>query len=307
MAATRPPELLHPSAFTLSPSHDGGRRALKGFQFQTEYIAYLLAGFAAGKEDFVSCRIEAVEDLDAFLRVGETWVERYWQIKTRREGAGNWTLNLLHREGVLARFFSLFRRFRSPNSTQSRTLELVLAVDGELGDDLVQLRDESSHARDSRGKLLILLWADEASSQNRGIPVTKLREWCGANVCFLPSQDDDSNPLTEQDDIIAALSASAGLEPAVLQRNLLRVGTEIATVLDDFIGALRFESRLGATLQEATRERLLESGDLSPEEAEMALERLKGAIRDESALPEATDIDQWALRKWPCRRARSCR
>ena len=98
MGTTSIPSLPRPSAFTLTPSHFAGRRALKGFEFQTAYIAYVLSGFAAGREDFVCCRVEAVEDLDALVRVQDTWVERYYQIKSMQEGIGRWTLNRLDQE-----------------------------------------------------------------------------------------------------------------------------------------------------------------------------------------------------------------
>ena len=121
MATPLIPNIPQPSLFTLAPSHSSGRHSLKGFEFQTAYIAYVLAGFAAGKEDFVSCRIEAVEDLDALLRVEETWIERYYQIKSKQEGSGRWTLNLLDREGILASFFSRFKMFRLQRKPGSRT------------------------------------------------------------------------------------------------------------------------------------------------------------------------------------------
>ena len=60
----------------------------------------MLSGFAAGKEDLFSCRIEAVEDLDALVRVQETWVERNCQIKL---------------EGVFARCRGVFVRANTRN------------------------------------------------------------------------------------------------------------------------------------------------------------------------------------------------
>jgi hypothetical protein len=86
--------------FTVNPSQTGGRNALAGFEFQNQYIAYVLAGYFAGEEQFLAARIEGVEDLDAIVRLGDVWVERYYQVKSKAEGGGNWTITALENEGV---------------------------------------------------------------------------------------------------------------------------------------------------------------------------------------------------------------
>jgi hypothetical protein len=102
----------------------------------------------------------------------------------------------------------------------------------------------------------------------------------------------------QADDALMELAAICGADPAALDEILLQAGSSITSVLDDFIKTLRLESRIGSTLQEATRARLLESGDLSPNEAGAVFDRLKRSVRDESALSNPTTVDQWVLRKW---------
>jgi hypothetical protein len=123
--------------FTLNPAQFGGRRASIGFAFQKHYIAYVLAGLAAGKEEFIVARVEGIEDLDTLTRTEKSWIETYYQIKSRKEGTGNWTISRIEKEGVLSRFYSLYREFRARSPEKARQVRLVLAVEGGLDPEVL--------------------------------------------------------------------------------------------------------------------------------------------------------------------------
>ena len=290
-----------PLLFTLSPRHVGGRRALKGFKFQTAYITYVLSGFAAGKEDFLSGRVEGVEDLDALLRVDDKWVERYYQIKSRTEGDGRWTLNLLEREGILSRFFDLFRDFRGLNANPNRRIEFVIAVDGELDNELVQLRDLGVAATESVGKLFGLLCAHQVASQERSLEPLRnvIREWCHADGREVIAGNSARMALPEQrEHELRAAAQRVGVSFPLVIDLVFHACAAIASVLTDFLRTVTLESRLGSLLDDATFGRLVESGDLSPEEAKIASDRLRHSIEDESARPAPEIIDHSVLREW---------
>jgi hypothetical protein len=253
MGTTSIPSLPQPSAFTLTPSHFAGRRTLKGFEFQTAYIAYVLSGFAAGKEDFVCCRVEAVEDLDALVRVQDAWVERYYQIKSMQEGIGRWTLNRLDQEGVLADFFSLFRKFRVARTAQSRVIELVVAVDGELDSDLVHLRDEGIDAVSSKSKLFAFLCSREVVLRDPSFApfAAGIRDLCQGNAQVLAAGGTSATlgPLQTE---IEALASRSAIPVEVINQKLVEAAAEVTTSLDDFVRALRLDSRVGSLLNEAT-------------------------------------------------------
>lgn len=299
MGTTSIPSLPQPSPFTLTPSHFAGRRALKGFEFQTAYIAYVLSGFAAGKEDFVCCRVEAVEDLDALVRVQDAWVERYYQIKSMQEGTGRWTLNRLDQEGVLADFFSLFRKFRAARTAQTRVIELIVVVDGELDSDLVHLRDENIEALSSKSKLFALLCSREVVLRDPSFApfATGIRDLCQGNAQLLMAGGASATrgPLLAE---IEALATRSAMPVEVINQRLIESAAEVATSLDEFVRALRLDSRVGSLLNEAAFGRLIEAGDLSPDEARVALDLLKRSVHDESVLPAPTVIDHSILRAW---------
>jgi tetratricopeptide (TPR) repeat protein len=301
MATPPVPRLRHPSLFTVSPAHLAGRQALRGFRFQTAYIMYVLAGFAAGREDFAAARIEGVEDLDALIRSEGIWIERYYQVKSKQEGGGNWTLNLLDREGVLASFFSLYQRFQLEKDGESRRIELVLAVEGDLDGDLMRLRDQGSDVTDSKATLLGILCSNEAVSRDPSYEcVAKvIREWCkGSADSLISGSITTAFRSSEFDDLVGTLSNQTLIPREKIEQTLPEVIREVTMTLDDFILSLRFDSRLGPLLEEATLARLSECGDLSPDEARTASDRLKRSIEDESALPEPTDVDRTILREW---------
>ena len=300
--ATPPVPGLRPlSLFTVSPALLAGRQALRGFQFQTVYIMYVLAGFAAGKEDFAAARIEAVQDLDALIRDEGIWIERYYQIKSKQEGGGNWTLNLLDRGGVLKQFFDLYRVFQSRKLGDSRKIELVLAVDGDLGDELIQLRDQGSAARGSEAALLGILCANDAVSRNASYEraMKEIRTWCRDNLNLLLSESGAAVVNSAQfNELIQTVSLQAKVSPEETGRTLAEIISEVTPALEGFILSLKFDSRLGPHLEEAVMARLIESGDLSPGEARAVSDRLRRSIEDESALPTPTEIDHGLLREW---------
>ena len=172
-----PPQL---PLFTLNPPHSAGRSARRGNAFQDWVIAYTLAGFWAGDEDFVVARIEAVEDLDVMLRVEGWWVERYSQIKSRQEGTGNWTLKGLEDEGVLSRFFNLYREFHERSVDQRRRIELVVALEGDLDKDLSEFKRPEGATSEAKAKLFRLLVLSHLVSMDASYKgaARAIGEWC---------------------------------------------------------------------------------------------------------------------------------
>ena len=90
---------LVPSPFRLNPESFGGRSARKGFEFQDQYIAYVLSGLLSERKPQY-CRIEAVEDLDVLIQRDGELYERYYQMKSV-EGSSGWTVKSLARHGGL--------------------------------------------------------------------------------------------------------------------------------------------------------------------------------------------------------------
>lgn len=233
--------------FSLDPSHTGGRHARSGFEFQDEYTASALAGFWTERDNFIAARVEAVEDLETLVRTGDGWLETYYQIKTRQEGGSRWTVLALEKENTWARLFSLYRQFLTQKFEINRKVEFVIALEGDLDPELLELREKGTAAFDARAKLLsILKSALEKENPSLGI---------------------------------------AGAED-IVDLNL-----------DGFIPTLRFESRL-ASLQNLAFAKLIQSGDLSPEEGHQALSRLLDSIRRESLEPNATVITLEILKGW---------
>jgi tetratricopeptide (TPR) repeat protein len=233
--------------FTLEPSNSGGRTARTGLEFQDQFTAYALVGFLAGKEDFLAGRIEGVEDFEALIRTESGWVERYYQIKSKHEGLGNWTIHALNREGVWTRFFSLYRQFMERQVEITKRIELLLVVDGDFSSEVIELRDKGRDAPEAKEKLLALL-----SSQ----------------------------------------AAAGTQDPA-------GVPTEALTgvFIDGFLSSLRFVSR-AANLRESAISRIVESGDVSIEEAQLAIDRLLNAIKCESLLPQSSLLTIETVRAW---------
>jgi hypothetical protein len=231
--------------FTLDPSQTGGRKARRGFEFQDQYTAYLLAEHFAGAGDFFAARIEAVEDFEELIKTETGWIERYYQIKSRQEGGGNWTVARLDREEIWTRFFWLYRKFSLQKFDVGRQLELVIVVEGDLDPELVEFRSNGPRASGARAKVLSILSTSVAKE----------------------------NP------------------PVASSKELVEV------YIDGFLSSLRLESRVG-NLKDLTFNRLIQSGDLSPEETQNALEQLLTNIRAESAGPVPTLITVQTLKEW---------
>lgn len=285
--------------FTLNPRHGAGRRARKGYEFQDRYAAYILSGFGAGPDELVAARLEAVEDIDVLAIVGGSLVERYYQVKSKDEGAGNWTLRQLETLGVLQRFFSLYRQFEQKKREQNRRIELVFSAEGDLNNELSDLRVRGWEATESRNSLFASLCLSELVSRAGGsqyqgaeAEIRKLYEAAAPNVA--ESGHAVSRLSTAQSEAFPGLVARSERAVEGITEDLSRAADHVVPFFRGFVASLRFESRLGS-LDALTHARLLEGGDLSPDEARTAAGRLLQAIRDESSLPEPTEINQ------PCR------
>jgi hypothetical protein len=231
--------------FTLDPSQTGGHKARRGFEFQDQYTGYLLAEHFAGAGDFYAARIEAVEDFEVLLKSDAGWIERYYQIKSRQEGRGHWTVAALDGEGIWTRFFWLYRKFSVQKFDVARQLELFIVVEGDLAPELIEFRNQGSRATAVRTKLLSILF----------------------------------DSVAKEDPAFAS------------PKDLVEVH------IDGFLSSLHIESRVG-NLEELTFNRLIQSGDLSPEEAQAALQQLLAKIRTESLTPEPTLVTVQTLKEW---------
>lgn len=234
------------------------------------------------------------------LRLEGGWLERYYQMKSKEEGSGTWTLALLEKEGVLAHFFSHYRKFRLAMGIERREIEFVLAVEGDLHTDVQELCEVEQTATKSRSRLFASLCLNELISRDAGYgPVgPRIRSFYEENAGELLRPD---GSLRWNSDEIATflqeLGSQTGRVEQVILDDLREASDQVAHLLDDFISSLRFDSRVGP-LQEATLARLLASGDLSPNEARECLDRLTTSIQEECVLPAATLVDSFVLKKW---------
>jgi hypothetical protein len=162
---TRLPEI---PLFTLNPPHGAGRRARKGFEFQDRYAAYILSGFGGGTDELVAARLEAVEDIDVLAIMGGSPVERYYQVKSKEEGTGQWTLRQLEDTGVLSRFFSLYKLFEQKKREEHRKVELFVSLEGDLNKELSELKQQAWNAAECRNQLFACLCLAELLAAEGG-------------------------------------------------------------------------------------------------------------------------------------------
>jgi hypothetical protein len=302
-----------PAVFTLNPSNFGGRKARRGFAFQDLFIAYVLAGFAAGLEDLIAARVEGVEDLDVLIRKESSFVERYIQIKSREEGQGAWTINQLVREGVLSRFLDLYLGFKSLNQNPDIGIELVLVVEGDLNAELLQIAGKVPGTDTLKPELFIRLAAERFIATN---PSFRSRHnhvsdyYRAAVESFLKKDSVAVQTILERMALPRVLASESGIAVDAVTTSVMESGRLVAELLDEFISCVSFVSRtnvfatsaepstLGTDAKDLIRLRLLESGDVTSEEAGKAVERLLREIADESMKPEATPIDRTVLESW---------
>jgi hypothetical protein len=297
---TRPPGI---PLFTLNPPHAAGRRARKGFEFQDQYAAYILARFfSSGQEEFVAARLEAVEDIDVLAIVEGLPVERYYQVKSKDEGTGSWTLRHLEDSGILGRFFFLYKQFEQKKREQNRRLELVLSVEGDLSSELSDLKLRAWEAAESRNNLYaslrlgeLLLTAGGSYYQNAKAGIRKLYESEAGNF---PEVEQPGWRLSEKrSPALREVAVQSGRTLAEVTEDLNRTAQAVVPYFRGFVASLRFESRLGS-LEQLTYAYILQGGDLSPDEAHTAAGRLLRAIRDESLSSEPTEISPATLSRW---------
>jgi hypothetical protein len=290
--------------FTLNPPHGAGRRARKGYEFQDRYAAYVLSGFGAGRDELIAARLEAVEDIDTLVMVDGSLVERYYQVKSKDEGTGNWTLRQLETSGVLQRFFSLYKEFEQKKREQNRTIELAFSAEGDLDNELSELKARGWESTESRNALFASLCMGEqlsspggAQFQDQGAQVQSRKLYKAAAPNFLESEHPLSRLSTEQPETFEGLVARSGRPVQEVIEELDRAADQVVRFFRGFLASLRLESRLGS-LENLTHARLLERRDLSPDEARKAADCLLQAIRDESLLPEPTEISPSTLSGW---------
>jgi tetratricopeptide (TPR) repeat protein len=126
--------------FTVAPTYRGGQVAGKGFEFQDIYTIFLMTRFLDENAPAVLIRIEGAEDVDLLTRQDGNTYEWYYQVKTIKEGT-NWTLRMFDTEGVWWRFAHCVSEFHAKCSDPTRSIRVVLVVDGDVGDDVQALRD----------------------------------------------------------------------------------------------------------------------------------------------------------------------
>jgi len=287
-------------SFSLDPRQFGGRRAAIGFAFQKNYITYVLAGLAAGEKDFVFARIEGVEDLDILTRTEKGWIESYYQIKSRKEGTGNWTIARIENEGVLSHFYKIYREFLAASPQDSRQIELILAVEGDLDPEVSGLKHKTQGVSKARAKAFATaslheLTTTEQQYQDVAIDVRRFYETIA--VKFLRPSPPKRKNIAELKTYAAELSKHFCQNSQVVEDDIFRAATEARGTFDGFCACLRFESRL-SHLKESALSHLQSTGDFGPEGARLALERLTKAVENESSRPDPTIIDPTVLADW---------
>ena len=288
--------------FTLNPPHGAGRRARKGFEFQDLYAAYVLSGFGVGPDELVAARVEAVEDIDVLAIVDGLPVERYYQVKSKDEGSGQWTLRQLEDLGVIGRFFSLYKVFEQKKRERDRRIELFICVEGDLNKELLDLKQQAWEATECRNRLFAYLCLAELFGVDGGSRYQteeggfrKLYEAEAPN--FLSGSQWQLPKDEEPPKVVREFVEPSGASAQDVIEDLNRAAGQVLPLFRDFIASLRFDSRL-SSLEERTRARLIGRGDMSPGETRAAIDCLLRAIRDESLLPEPTEISPAILSSW---------
>jgi tetratricopeptide (TPR) repeat protein len=126
--------------FTVAPTDRGGPVARKGFGFQDIYTIFLMTKFLDEDIPATLVRIEGAEDVDLLTWHVASTCEWYYQIKTIKEG-NNWTLRMFDTENVWCRFAHCISEFRAKCTNPNRSIQVVLVVDGDVSDDVQDLRD----------------------------------------------------------------------------------------------------------------------------------------------------------------------
>lgn len=281
--------------FTLPPTQRGGRRARKGYEFQDYWIAYKLVSSLSDSDDLVSARIEGVEDLDLFVRREESFVEQYIQIKSKEEGAGNWTIASLEKENVFSRFFRLFEHFQKASPDEERKIEFVVVVEGDLSKPVQQIQQ-------SGGKELFPILV---VSQIRAIS-TAYEPEAGRIQDFLErSAPELFNGASAKDKIdwrrfAAEIARRISLGSAEIEQTLSEVALSTAKELKEFTRILKFHSRApGVTsLRDVAITRIMQSADVAVADANKAFEKLLSEIADESSKASPTQVDRSLLISW---------
>ena len=97
-------------SFSLDPNNSEGEEPQSDSRSKSTTSPMFSPGWP-GKKDFVFARVEGVEDLDILTRTENGWTESYYQIKSRKEGTGNWTIARIENEGVLSHFYKIYENF----------------------------------------------------------------------------------------------------------------------------------------------------------------------------------------------------
>ena len=245
---------------------------------------------------FAYARIEGVEDLDLIKRSGHQWLEQYIQIKSRIESRRGWTIAAVEQERVFTRFFRLFRQFQSSINDKSRTVEFVLAVEGELSKELQHLQEGR---KAEKCALFAILMSDYMPPLSKRCLKDAQRFFESQALRWYPTAKPDWSSLPP------STHQAMGLSEDHARLSLERTAVEIAGSIDDFLATMRFESRLPAPpnrgsrlLEEASIARLTTALDVSPNEAQTAVRRLLASIKAESQRPSASLVDRDLLLRW---------
>lgn len=281
--------------FTLSPSIFGGRHARKGFAFQDWWIAYIIVGLLLNETDFVYARIEGLEDLDVLISTPNESVERYYQLKSKQEGTGNWTVARLEQEAIFTRFGTLFFEFKSLPHDETRRIEFVLVLEGDVGKEVLALKDVSP----VRQPLIFSILASTLLTRELpklGSEKQTIQEAFGRHVLGFAGAESDVLA-----DLKNELRTRLRLEPEHLP-NVENAGRQAFRYFAEFLNTIHVESRAAGLqsdlLKEATIARLVKAADISTNEAQAATARLVEAINQESLRDFPTLINRSLLLKW---------
>jgi Cap4 dsDNA endonuclease len=288
--------LLQP--FTLTPAHRGGRTARKGYTFQDWWISYALLGSFSEPNTLTYARIEAVEDLDLIVQRDKSWIEQYVQVKSKEEGKRNWTINSLEEQEILSRFFRLFKAFRESPHDSSRSIELLLVVEGDLTDQVRQLEQGSQEEKELLFSILTSIELIEASIAYKS-SAQSIRRFLQNSASRLLT----GGILSEEiawDDLSRKVERTSLILPKDFKRALTSAVASTAALIDEFLEALAFQSRVPGIelLEEASIKRLMGIADIGIKEAKEALLRLVQNVALESSKTSPTLIDKSTFLSW---------
>ena len=201
---------------------------------------------------------------------------------------------------MLSHFYKIYREFLAANPQDSRQIELILAVEGDLDQEVSGLKHKTEGVSKAKAKAFATASLHELTTtdpryQDVSSDVRAFYETVAAK--FLQPSPPKRKNIPELKTCAVELSKHSGQNSQVLEDDIYGAATEARGSFEGFCACLRFESRISHP-KELALSHLQGTGDFGPKGARHALERLTKAVENESSRPDPTMIDPTVLADW---------